>query len=948
MNPNVFISSTIEDLKPYREAAKEAIMSAGFYPQMQEYFTAQSKYPPLETCLQKVDECDILVVIVGYRHGWTPKEQPLEPGVYSGTKSITRLECERARAREIEILAFLVDETYEWPVEKKEEGRAATALMNGTFTPELPNEIQRNVQSIKEFKSWLSSLGIRKTFTTPESLKAPVAVSLKEWKERTYQKNPSSHNYRTHDILRAIPQYYKDWIRGECVYLDVEKLLEREKPLHLELPHIYVPLYGNDPSQKMVDMKHKSRTIRKADAEKPEQHRDVKELIAENEYLLIAGHPGSGKTTLLRHLAWQIVHDEGLEQFRGYLPVIIFLRRFAGFKPEDIHSAEQLIERYLADNIAAWDKTLFQHYHQKEKVLILLDGLDEISKELRRRIVEVFGNFRNTSRNKLVLAGRPHGVEGPAFARFGKKQVLIEDLHTDAIKKFIGKWHTYVYSQSQHKATKTAQGMIAEITAKETVRYLIASPLMLTAVCILYNFDRELPDQRAELYLRFVDYLIKKQFSEAVGPYSFIRLLAFRMQEKGLRQCYCGEAIDIFREIYEKKPGENKVVYSTRTEELFKEIEPRCGLLKFEQNQYEFWHWTIQEFLAADYLCRTSPNHAKTITHYWDRENYQEVVKLYIGLLGLTIPGISSGIITSVMNDMDAPLARVRLIAESLVDIEEKQRIKESVQATRKRLWHIIRTDSSRKIKAACGELIGWLGDDRDDLKEFILIEGGEYDLQGLGKREIESFEMGKYPVINAWYREFIDSDGYKKKEYWSGEGWQWVIKEKIKCPELWNDKQWICLNAPVVGVSWYETEAFACWYTMIRNDDYIYRLPGEAEWQAAAAGYENRTYPWGDEWDFTRCNCDEGDDTIGKTSAVGIFERGKTPDGIYDMAGNVWEWCLTKYDNGGFRVVRGGGWRSGTRDCRCDYRSRLWTEDHHFCIGFRLSRGHKESRQDR
>jgi hypothetical protein len=85
--PRVFISSTSEDLEPYRARAASAANAAGLLPFMMEYFTATGARPPLGECLAKVRDCDVLVVLVAHRYGWRPE---------ANGKSITWLECEEA------------------------------------------------------------------------------------------------------------------------------------------------------------------------------------------------------------------------------------------------------------------------------------------------------------------------------------------------------------------------------------------------------------------------------------------------------------------------------------------------------------------------------------------------------------------------------------------------------------------------------------------------------------------------------------------------------------------------------------------------------------------------------------------------------------------------------------------------------------------------------------
>jgi hypothetical protein len=108
--PILFVSSTSEDLKPHREAARDAAVGADFRVRMMEYFVASGDRPPLAACLAKVSEADVLCVLVAYRYGWVPPDQPA-----GANKSITWLECEKAVGEGKEVLAFLLDEAVAWP-----------------------------------------------------------------------------------------------------------------------------------------------------------------------------------------------------------------------------------------------------------------------------------------------------------------------------------------------------------------------------------------------------------------------------------------------------------------------------------------------------------------------------------------------------------------------------------------------------------------------------------------------------------------------------------------------------------------------------------------------------------------------------------------------------------------------------------------------------------------
>jgi formylglycine-generating enzyme required for sulfatase activity len=236
----------------------------------------------------------------------------------------------------------------------------------------------------------------------------------------------------------------------------------------------------------------------------------------------------------------------------------------------------------------------------------------------------------------------------------------------------------------------------------------------------------------------------------------------------------------------------------------------------------------------------------------------------------------------------------------------------------------------------------------------------------------VDSFELARYPVTNAQYRLFIDAGGYRvDAPWWDGPGRAWLQRDDAKTnglerwqirtykdrPKFWED-EWFGKtrpNHPVVGINWYEATAFCAWLTEYLNDGYVYRLPSEAEWEYAARGAARRPYPWGEVLpDGERANFNQ---THGGTSAVGCFPAGATPEGLLDMAGNVWEWTRSEYrpypydPNDGREsgadpakkrfTVRGGSWIDHPFYLRAARRSLHDPITHDF-IGLRLARHRK------
>ncbi len=169
-----FISSTNEDLRDYRVAAREAAIVAGLAVDMQEYFDAKD-HPPLMECLERVNSADVVVAVIAHRYGWVPEDQP-----DGDRKSITWLECEAAKRSGKSVLAFLIEDNYDWPPERKEAYSLMQAGEMGESTPELTETIQDNVRRLKGFKKWLSAR-VCVFFSTPEDLKSKVGRALEAW-----------------------------------------------------------------------------------------------------------------------------------------------------------------------------------------------------------------------------------------------------------------------------------------------------------------------------------------------------------------------------------------------------------------------------------------------------------------------------------------------------------------------------------------------------------------------------------------------------------------------------------------------------------------------------------------------------------------------------------------------------------------------------------------------
>ena len=237
--------------------------------------------------------------------------------------------------------------------------------------------------------------------------------------------------------------------------------------------------------------------------------------------------------------------------------------------------------------------------------------------------------------------------------------------------------------------------------------------------------------------------------------------------------------------------------------------------------------------------------------------------------------------------------------------------------------------------------------------KDMILIPAGEF-IMGTDSEEanadqkpahqvyLDAFYIDKHEVTNAQFEAFIVDGGYQNRKLWTEVGWDFIQKNQIKTP-LQHGENSVSTDPahPVIGVSWYEANAYATWAGK--------RLPTEAEWEKAARGTDGRIYPWGDEMDFSKLSYFPH---VIKVQTVGSFANGASPYGVLDMAGSVWEWCSDWYnesyylqgsrknpkgpDGGEYRVLRGGGWDSIRLQLRTSYRYYDQENRRTYNIGFR------------
>lgn len=190
------------------------------------------------------------------------------------------------------------------------------------------------------------------------------------------------------------------------------------------------------------------------------------------------------------------------------------------------------------------------------------------------------------------------------------------------------------------------------------------------------------------------------------------------------------------------------------------------------------------------------------------------------------------------------------------------------------------------------------------------LTDASDYGGTRGGIYQVTQFAMAKYLITNSQYQKFLNHpNGFSDPKWWnySPEGTLWRRDHRKPKPTAFAG-----VGLPRTRISWFDGVAFCNWLSAELKTVQV-RLPTEQEWQRAAVGDTDWSYPWGNELDKTRANYANH---VGQVAVVGSSPNGQSLFGIMDMIGTLWEWNLTKWgtdntdpDGYVYRNYRGGAW---------------------------------------
>ena len=536
------------------------------------------------------------------------------------------------------------------------------------------------------------------------------------------------------------------------------------------------------------------------------------------------------------------------------------------------------------------------------RALIVFDGLDEAPPEQRELLANAVECFcaHGPANRFLVTCRILSYVEKAVLPSFNRVELAPFD--EKQINEFISRW--YQALQQLGKPEDWTKDKTADLqqAVQKLPSSMVRNPLLLTTLAGIHATNVELPKQRVKLYQLAGAMLLRRWQEAKADKVSLFEGIGLADENKMLHALWelghfaqtAGRAQEAAADIPRKEALDILernfvgVPHPGIAANLFLDYaDQTAGLLSGRggpgERVYAFPHRTFQEYFAGCYLAKRTRDFKRAVKQrlgegdYWrlaaqlgleevlhnDGREYEALEAAYF-LCPATAPAQET--------DWRGVLWAGHFAATIGAGAMAKDQEGDGpgfLQRLRERLTTILAQGLlPARERVDAGFALGKLGDPREGVctlpPVFVQLPGGKFVMGSDDGRddekpphevEVSPFKISKYPITNAQFEIFMNDGGYKNEKWWSKAGWEYRQKENWEQPRVWDNDDYNLPNQPVVGVSWFEAEAFCRWLTeqMAKGEERgakgerrIVRLPTEAEWEFAARGKEGRKYPWG------------------------------------------------------------------------------------------------------
>ena len=436
-------------------------------------------------------------------------------------------------------------------------------------------------------------------------------------------------------IKQASEEYHQTYLDRHCNIKVLPGLMK--EPMPLDTIYTAVQFLGDLALEHFLTLDDIEELYRTAGKRRfrvgEDERRNGLEVANEKQYLMVLGGPGAGKSTFLRKL--------GLTALEGNLnydkmPVFIELK---SFKSEEM-TLQQAIARELKTSRFPYAESLVKSMLAEGKLLILLDGLDEVPSNQVDRVIDQIKDFCDQHRqNRFVASCRIAAYRKGGFNRF--TDVTMAEFDDEQIEQFVRRW----FSSTLDLESGTAERFWELIKQPENAaaKELAQTPLLLTFLCLVYDRSQSLPTVRSTLYGDALDILLKDWAAEKRIKQDPIYQGFHADLEKVLLSEIAYESFKKDQLFFSEQEIVGRITaFLSDTLDapkhldgaaVLKAIEVQQGVLvERAANVYSFSHLTLQEYLTARYISKRSLIQELVSEHLTDKR-WREVFLLVSGLL---------------------------------------------------------------------------------------------------------------------------------------------------------------------------------------------------------------------------------------------------------------------------------------------------------------------------